>query len=307
MGNINEYIDHRLIISDLDTDTKEEAIQILVDKIYEVKSEIFPENFKNSHLYSKVIERENIQSTGLGHGIAFPHARIEEFKDLTLAIGLSKKGLDWQSLDKKQCNVICLMISPQLKPYLILQMMAVLARFMSQQENINKIMSGLSPKQIAEVIKESSLATSKIVLAKDIMRPIEKYVTLETSIEETTRIMHLNRFDILPVIDENHMLLGEISCLDIFTYGIPDFFNQLQTISFMRSLDPFEKYFKFKKNLKVKDIYSKNVNQISKNTSLMEIIFEMTTKNKLKLYVVDSGKLIGVIDRFSVIDKILFF
>ena len=307
MGSVNEYIDDRLIISDLETGTKEEAIRVLVDKIYELKSEIFPNHFTSLDLCSKVIERENIQTTGLGNGIAFPHARIEKTKDLALAIGISKEGLNWKSLDNKPCNVICLMISPQLKPYLILQMMAVLARFMGQQENINKIMSCLSPKQIAEVIKESALVTSKTVLAKDIMRPIEKYVMLETSIEETTHIMHLSRLDILPVVDDNHILLGEISCKDIFTYGIPDFFNQLQTISFMRSLDPFEKYFKFKKSLKVKDIFSRDVNEISKDTTLMEIIFEMTAKNKLKLFVVDSGRLIGTIDRFSVIDKILFF
>ena len=307
MGSLNEYIDERLIISDLKTETKEDAIQVLVDKIFELKSDIFPEDLTNSGLYKRVIERENIQTTGLGNSIAFPHARIEKFKDLALAIGISKEGINWKSFDRKPCNIICLMISPQLKPYLILQMMAVLARFLGKQENINKITSGLSPENIAQLIKESSLSTEKIVLAKDIMRPVEKYVNLETSIEETTQIMHLSRLDILPVIDDDKTLFGEISCLDIFTYGIPDFFNQLQTISFMRSLDPFGKYFKFKKNLKVKDIYSTNVNEISKDTTLMEIIFEMTTKNKLKLFVVDSDKLIGVIDRFSVIDKILFF
>jgi PTS system nitrogen regulatory IIA component len=307
MASVNEYIDERLIISDIKTETKEETIRVLTDKIFELKSEIFTENFSSSSLYAKIIERENIQTTGLGNGIAFPHARIEKFKDLALAIGVSKKGIDWESFDRKPCNIICLMISPQLKPYLILQTMAVLARFLSEDANIAKMVKGLPPERIADMIRESALVTERTVLAKDIMRPVEKYVTLETSIEETTQIMHLNHLDILPVIDENHTLLGEISCLDIFTYGIPDFFNQLQTISFMKSLDPFEKYFKFRKNLKVKDIYSRQVNEISKDTTLMEIVFEMTAKNKLKLFVVDSGRLIGTIDRFSVIDKILFF
>ena len=119
--------------------------------------------------------------------------------------------------------------------------------------------------------------------------------------------MHLSKLDILPVIDEDDMLIGEISCLDIFSYGIPDFFNQLQTISFMKYLDPFEKYFKFKKDLKVKDIYKSDVNTIKRDATLIEMIFEMTTRNKSKLFVVRKGKLVGVVDRFTIIDKILFF
>ena len=50
--------------------------------------------------------------------------------------------------------------------------------------------------------------------------------------------MHLHRIDVLPVIDSDNNLRGEISCLKIFTYGIPDFFKQLETISFVRYLVP---------------------------------------------------------------------
>ena len=307
MDSINRYIDDSLIISDLQAETKDDALRLLVNRIFEKRSNLFPENFTSSDLYKEVIKREKIQTTGLGSGIAFPHTRIADLNDFALAIGISKKPIDWQSIDKKPCHVICLMVSPLLKPYLILQIMAVLAKFMGRPNNIEKITSGLSPQQIAELIKGSALETGKTVMSKDIMRPVEKCVTLETSIEKTAQIMHLNRLDILPVIDDENTLLGEISCLDIFKFGIPDFFSQLRTISFMKNLDPFEKYFKFQKGLKVKDVYSETTSIISKDTTLMEIIFEMTTKNKLKLFVVDSGKLIGIIDRFSIIDKILFF
>ncbi len=307
MKSINEYIDDRLIISDISAETKEEALRALVDRIFEVRPEIFSGDFAASDLYGQVLERENIQTTGMGNGIAFPHARIADFNDFVLAIGISKNGIDWKSRDDKPCHRICLMFSPILKPYLILQMMSVLASFMCEPENINRLTCDLSSKQIAELIKESTLVTTKMVLARDIMHPVLKTVQLETSIEEATHMMHLNRLDILPVIDDTDTLLGEISCMDIFKYGIPDFFSQLQTISFMRNLDPFEKYFKLKKDLKVRDIYSPDVNVIPKEATLMEMIFEMTTKNKLKLFVVDSDKLIGAVDRYSIIDKILFF
>ena len=134
------------------------------------------------------------------------------------------------------------------------------------------------------------------------------FVTLETSIEEATHIMHLNRLDVLAVLKENSEYCGEISCLDIFEHGMPDFFKQLNTVSFVKHIDPFEKYFKIKGDLKVKDFYKRGDSSIKDTATLLEIIFNMTVKKKSKLFVVkEDGRLAGVIDRFCIIDKVLFF
>jgi CBS domain-containing protein len=74
-------------------------------------------------------------------------------------------------------------------------------------------------------------------------------------------------------------------------------------------MNPFEKYFDVDKTLKVSDLLAKKENStlvISADATLMEIIFEMTVKNKEFLYVLsEDGKLRGVLDRYSIIDKIL--
>ena len=62
------------------------------------------------------------------------------------------------------------------------------------------------------------------------------------------------------------------------------------------------------KNLKVKDLYVKDVDALVEDKTLVEIIFEMTVKKRSHLFVVkDDRTLIGVVDRFTIIDKILFF
>ena len=308
MINVSQYVKHELIIPDIKTQNKEEAIRLLVNRIYEVNSNYFPIEYNNVKLYKAVIERENIQTTGLGNSVAIPHARITGYRDLSIAIAISKNGIEWNSLDGKPCRVICLMVSPANKPYLILQATASFIRFLNSPEYFAKITEKtLSAGNIAEILKRSIRHAEPVVNARDIMRPAEHWARLEDSVEHAAQVMHLNRLDILPVIDEEDNFYGEISCSDIFTYGIPDFFNQLQTISFLKNIDPFEKYFKYKKDLKVRDIYYNHANTLTKDATLMEIIFEMTVKNKLKLFVVSNGKLVGIIDRFSIIDKILFF
>jgi predicted transcriptional regulator len=60
--------------------------------------------------------------------------------------------------------------------------------------------------------------------------------------------------------------------------------------------------------MKVQDIAIRDVEPVSQDSTLLEMIFQMTVKGRSKLYVVgEDGKLTGAIDRFCIIDKILFF
>jgi mannitol/fructose-specific phosphotransferase system IIA component (Ntr-type) len=307
MIEIGKYIRPELIIPDLKCKTKEDVIRQLVSKMFDTNASYAFGGLAFEKVYDEVIKRENIQTTGLGNGLAFPHARIKLCGDLVMAIGICKDGVDFGSLDGRPCSIVCLMISPASQPYIILQTMAALSRFFINPKNVEKLKAESSPQKIADMLRTSAPAAGKTVLARDIMQPVNKLVHLETSIEETTRIMHLNHLDVLPVVDDDNRFRGEISCLKIFTYGIPDFFSQLQTVSFVRNLDPFEKYFKFRKDLKARDLYDPGTSPVRKDTTLVEVIFQMTTKNRPELYVLDDGKLVGIIDRFSVIDRILFF
>jgi len=305
--DVSHYINPQRIIANLSARTKQEAIRSLVDKVFETDSQWFEGDVTDDDIYGKVIARENIQTTGLGNGIAFPHARVQECTDLVLAIGTSKAGIDFASLDTQPCDIVCLLISPEQKPYLILQMMASLVRFFADKQNSERVRKCSSGEDIAQLLKGSVLATTKSILARDLMKPPKKTALLDTSLEKTTQIMHLYRLETLPVVNEENVFFGEISCLKIFTYGVPEFFRQLQTVSFVKHLDPFEKYFRVKHGLKVKDLYDRVAGTISPDTTLMEIIFEMTTKNRSHLFVVEDGKLAGVINRFSIIDRVLFF
>jgi PTS system nitrogen regulatory IIA component len=305
--NVGRYINQNCIIPHLTVQTKQQAIRVLVDKIFETERNCFEGNLTGEYVYSKVIERENIQTTGVGNGVAFPHARLQECTDLIMAVGISQTGIDFASLDAHPCGIICLLISPERKPYLILQMMAVLARFFADKQHVEQIKKCSTSEDIAELIKSSVPTATKTIQARDLMRPPKKTVLLETSLEKATHMMHLYQLETLPVVNEENMFFGEISCLNVFAYGVPEFFRQLQTVSFIKHLDPFEKYFRVKHGLKVKDLYDHDVGTISPDTTLMEIIFQMTAKNRSHLFVIENSKLIGVINRFSIIDRILFF
>jgi mannitol/fructose-specific phosphotransferase system IIA component (Ntr-type) len=75
-------------------------------------------------------EREEILSTGIGLGIAIPHAKISAVKEMTFAIGISRKGISFDSLDGNPARIIILVAAGerQHKEYLRLlsNIMAIL-------------------------------------------------------------------------------------------------------------------------------------------------------------------------------------
>ncbi|MFH1665104.1 MAG: PTS sugar transporter subunit IIA [Candidatus Omnitrophota bacterium] len=307
MLSINKLLNPALIIPDLRAKTKEEAISTLVDRLFEVP-EASGYRKTRKDVYGAVMERENVQTTGIGNEMAFPHARIEGWGKFAIAMAVNKEGLDFGSLDGKPVKVILLMVSSPDEPYIILQAMAAIVRVLSAiNYDMSLFQQPAAAERILKMFEDADVIPPEQILARDIARPVINSVKLETSVEDATRMMHLKQADILPVVDENNVYRGEISCLDIFEYGMPDFFKQLNTISFVRHIDPFERYFRIKRNLKVRDIFT-GTEPIRSGRTLIEIIFDMTVKHKAKLFVVnDEGVLEGLIDRFCIIDKILFF
>jgi len=86
---------------------------------------LISETFKRKkRSYTSVIkQREILGTTGIGNGIAIPHARSVVLDKLCLYVGISPKGIEYESLDGKNVNIIFLIIAPPLdssNQYLIL-------------------------------------------------------------------------------------------------------------------------------------------------------------------------------------------
>ncbi len=308
MIDISRYLNSDLIIPDLDVKTRGDAVKALISRVFMDKVvEKYPVSIDDA--WEAVMKRESLQTTGIGNGLAFPHARIEGWGRFSMAMAVCREAIEFKSLDGKPVRFIFLMISSPDEPYIILQTMSAIIRFLNDAGDGDVLFK--DPENIKDLLQSflrKDIETTEQILARDIARPVVNYVSLDTSVEEVTRTMHLKRSDILPVVDGNNKFRGEISCCDIFEYGMPDFFKQLNTISFVRHIDPFEKYFSIKRDLKVRDIFTERGGSIRKDNTLLEVIFEMTVRKRAKLFMTDEeGELAGVIDRFCIIDKILFF
>lgn len=108
--NIEELTQHmspELFVGDLAATTKDQALEELTDAVVE-GSQIKDKNT----VLEMLRNREQLGSTALEKGIAFPHGRSLAVKDLTILVARSMKGVDFDSEDGKPTHLFFLLLAP---------------------------------------------------------------------------------------------------------------------------------------------------------------------------------------------------
>lgn len=91
----------------LQSTTKEAAIRELVHAIPDISEKPWAAPF-----LAEVLRKEAVQSTGFGKGIAVAHGSCPQIERLTLALGISNKGIDFKALDNKPVHILFLIANP---------------------------------------------------------------------------------------------------------------------------------------------------------------------------------------------------
>jgi len=108
--NITDFLSPKAIVIDIKSVKKEDVITELVDALIQA-GEIDKKN--RTKLTDALMAREALGSTAIGQGVAIPHAKTDCVSKLVAAFGLSKKGVDFDSLDGEQAYIFFLLVAPQ--------------------------------------------------------------------------------------------------------------------------------------------------------------------------------------------------
>ena len=107
---ITEFLSKKAIITDIQSVKKEDVIKELVETMAE-SGDI--EKRDRNKIIDALMSRESLGSTAIGQGVAIPHAKSECVEKLVAAFGLSKKGIDFDSLDGEPAYIFFLLLAPQ--------------------------------------------------------------------------------------------------------------------------------------------------------------------------------------------------
>lgn len=81
-----------------------------------------------------VIQREQQSSTGVGKGVAVPHAHEDSIARQLLAIGISPEGIDFRSIDGAPVHIVALLATPKKHQKQHMELLAALSRLLQQDE-----------------------------------------------------------------------------------------------------------------------------------------------------------------------------
>lgn len=108
-----DFVCVKSITPELSADSKEGAIGAMVDSLVKAKAVAAAER---DNIVAAIMKREELGSTGIGRGIAVPHAKHASVEKLVGTVAVSNEGVDFNSLDGEQVHLLFLLVSPPDRP-----------------------------------------------------------------------------------------------------------------------------------------------------------------------------------------------
>ncbi len=146
---ISNYLKEELCIMELKSKNKEEIIKEISYEIKEKEGDINDiEKFVRD-----ILERENLGSTGIGHGVAIPHARTEAISNFVIGFGRSLEGVDFNAIDGQKVSLIFLMGANPRQLNLYLRLLAELSKLLMNPSFRKELMEVKTSLEVIETIK----------------------------------------------------------------------------------------------------------------------------------------------------------
>ncbi len=148
---ITKFIAKSCIVAEINSKNKSDALKELTHLLYEKKrmNNVGP-------ALDQIVAREATESTGIGNGIAVPHARIPRMKNLSCAVGRISAGMDFMAVDRKPVRIVFLICYPPSQQTTYLNFVATIARLLSDKENMDAVMNAKKNEEVFAVLESAS-------------------------------------------------------------------------------------------------------------------------------------------------------
>lgn len=147
-----DFVAKEAIIADLQATTKEEAIREIVDSLCSGGS--LPKG-EAASIVGAIMKREELGSTGIGNGVAVPHTKHPSVDRMVGAVAVSKKGLDFASIDREPVSILFLLVSPPDRPGDHLRALENISRHLRVDMFCRFLRQAKSREDVSEILDEA--------------------------------------------------------------------------------------------------------------------------------------------------------
>jgi PTS system nitrogen regulatory IIA component len=146
---MSEFVIREAISADLKAGQKEAVIREMVDNLRLVG--YFKGN-ESEDVVKAILKRELLSSTGIGDGVAIPHAKHPSVERLVGAVAVCPKGVAFDSVDNDPVYVLVMLISPQERPSEHLRALEGVSRCLKDKNFVRSLREATAPQQIWDLI-----------------------------------------------------------------------------------------------------------------------------------------------------------
>jgi len=137
------------VILDLVSETKDEVLEEMSQALS--KADV---GIDADRLLEVLVEREALQSTGIGEGVAIPHGKLPGLDRLVASFARSVEGIDFQSIDGQATQLFFLLVVPEHSGGQHLKALARISRFFRDAAFRKKLLDAERLEQIFGAVEE---------------------------------------------------------------------------------------------------------------------------------------------------------
>src|ERR1051325_6553576 len=146
---MSEFIVREAISVNLTAGQKEGVIREMVDNLR--NAGYFKSN-ESEDVVRAILKRELLSSTGIGDGVAIPHAKHSSVDRLVGTVAISPQGVPFDSVDNDPVHVLVMLISPQERPSEHLRALEGVSRCLKDKKFVKSLRQATTPQQIWDLI-----------------------------------------------------------------------------------------------------------------------------------------------------------
>jgi len=143
---IADYAAADLVATGLEAHTKDQLLEQMVGML--VRSRRVP---TSDVLMQELLKREHIMSTGIGGGIALPHALSNDVRDLVMVFAHTREPIDFQALDGHPVDLVFMLVGPKSASSIYLKLLARVSRLLQNEDFKQRLRRAGTPEQVLEI------------------------------------------------------------------------------------------------------------------------------------------------------------
>ena len=152
-SSLQNYLDTKLIAVQSDISSRKKLLEYMAHLL----TIPLDKETKEKDIYHCLLEREKLGNTGIGNGVALPHSRSDHASTAVIAIISLENPIDYDSIDRKPVDIAFGLLVPQEATQEHLNLLADIARIMSNDSNKNALSNAKSAEEMIELIKKFSV------------------------------------------------------------------------------------------------------------------------------------------------------